>query len=178
MSFDQAIAELKPVEGGYVNNPADRGGPTNHGVTERVARANGYMGDMQTMPYVTAVAIFKTQYWDTLNLDAIAALSYPIAREMFDTCVNGGDPGESLQRVLNAFNREGKDYPDVKADGRIGPMTISALQAFLARRGKVGEKNLLKAMNCIQGSRFLAIAERDRTQEAFVFGWMANRVEI
>jgi len=178
VNFDTAIQGVLKIEGGYSDHPSDRGGKTNWGITERTARANGYAGDMRTMPRAAAIVIYKAQYWDILNLDAVALLSYPIAREMFDTEVNGGDPGESLQRALNAFNRDGKDYPDVIVDGRIGPMTISALQAFLARRGKLGERNILKALNCIQGARFLAIAERDHSQEAFVTGWFSHRVEI
>ena len=44
------IDELTEREGGYVNHPADRGGPTRFGVTEAVARAHGYAGAMRSLP--------------------------------------------------------------------------------------------------------------------------------
>src|SRR3546814_3701756 len=35
-------------EGGYSNHPADKGGPTMWGITERVARKNGYRSEEHT----------------------------------------------------------------------------------------------------------------------------------
>ena len=46
MTIDTLIDGVIGREGGYSNHPADRGGPTRWGVTEAVARANGYRGDM------------------------------------------------------------------------------------------------------------------------------------
>ncbi|MEO6224401.1 MAG: glycosyl hydrolase 108 family protein, partial [Sphingomicrobium sp.] len=51
------IGRLIDREGGYVNNPADKGGPTIFGITEAVARAQGYAGPMRTMPRAEAEAI-------------------------------------------------------------------------------------------------------------------------
>ncbi len=41
MDVDSLIDEVIGREGGYSNHPADRGGPTRWGVTEKVARAHG-----------------------------------------------------------------------------------------------------------------------------------------
>jgi lysozyme family protein len=38
---DELIDALIDREGGYVNQPADKGGPTRFGITEAVARAHG-----------------------------------------------------------------------------------------------------------------------------------------
>ena len=173
--FDQGWAHTGPKEAGYVNHPSDRGGPTKYGVTERVARAFGYQWDMRDLPLETAKTIAKTQYWDVLNLDAVAAVSLPVAMEMFDTLYNGGEPGQWLQRCLNVLNQRGRTYPDMAVDGRIGPMTVAALKAYITRRGKEGEGVLLKGMNAIQGARFIAIAENNPTQEDFVYGWLRER---
>ena len=53
----ELIDELIEREGGYVNHPADRGGPTRFGITEAVARAHGYAGPMKWLPREEAAAI-------------------------------------------------------------------------------------------------------------------------
>lgn len=173
--FEQGWAHTGPKEGGYSHHPADRGGPTKWGMTERVARVNGYAGDMKDLTEDRAKVIAKTQYWDVLNLDRVAALSLPVAIEMFDTLYNGGEPGKWLQRCLNVLNQQGRVYPDMGVDGRIGPFTLEALGAYLKRRGVEGEAVLLKALNHIQGARFIGIAEGNPSQEAFVYGWIRER---
>ncbi len=47
MNFEPIIDAILRAEQGYVDHPNDRGGPTNHGITLAVARANGYDGDMR-----------------------------------------------------------------------------------------------------------------------------------
>lgn len=173
--FLQAWAHTGPKEGRYSDQPNDRGGPTMWGISERVARANGYKGEMRNMPLETAQQIAKSQYWDVLNLDQVAQVSVPIAVEMFDTLYNGGDVGSWLQRLLNVLNQRGRVYPDMKVDGRIGPLTVDALRTFIAKRGKDGEAVILIGLNAIQGERFVRLAENDPGQEDFVYGWLLNR---
>lgn len=178
MSFETLVDPLIGREGGYSNHPADRGGPTRWGVTEAVARKYGYFGDMRELPRQTAVDIYRCRYWIEPNLDHVAEHSEAVAEELLDTGVNMGPAvaGMFLQRALNALNRQAKDYPDVKADGEIGPVTLNALRAFLALRGREGEAVLLKALNCLQGARYIEIAEGRPQNEAFVFGWLRTRV--
>ncbi len=59
MNIEQYLTELIQREGGYVNNPADRGGVTKYGITEAVARANGFKGNMRDLPLDVAKAIYK-----------------------------------------------------------------------------------------------------------------------
>lgn len=173
--FELGWAKTGPKEAGYSNQPNDRGGPTKYGVTERVARANGYTGNMRDLSLKTAMSIAKSQYWDVLNLDKVAVHSQLVAEEMFDTIYNGGDSGAWLQRLLNVLNAKGQLYGDMVVDGRIGPMTIKSLQTFLLYRGKDGERVLLKGLNAIQGERFIRIAEANVSQEDFTFGWLLHR---
>lgn len=122
MDIDQLIDVLLEREGGYVNNPADKGGPTNYGITEAVARAQGYAGPMQSLPREEAAAIYTRLYWLRPRLDEVAKRSDAVAAELFDTGVNMG-PAVAvtfLQRALTALNRNAKDYPDLVPDGRIG----------------------------------------------------------
>ena len=137
MDIDGMIDELLEREGGYVNHPADRGGPTSFGITEAVARAHGYAGDMRRLPREEAAAIYRRLYWLRPKLDRLAERSARIAAELFDTGVNMG-PAVAitfLQRALTALNRNGRDFADLVPDGRVGPATCAALDRFLDLRG-------------------------------------------
>lgn len=178
MSFEQAFKYTVGIEGGYSNHPADKGGETIYGITARVARANGYSGPMREMPLSMARDIYKRQYWDTLRLDDVDDLSEPVALEMFDTAVNMGVgvSAKFLQRALNVLNRGGADFPDVESDGIIGPMTIAALEEYLHHRGDQGVVVLVRLLDGQQAVRYMDIAERDPSQEAFMHGWVLNRI--
>ena len=179
MEVDRMIDELIEREGGFVSHPADKGGPTCFGITEAVARANGYAGPMRLLPREEAAEIYKRLYWLRPRFDEVAARSPRLAAELFDTGVSMGPAVAAtfLQRALTALNRGGKDYPDLVPDGRIGPMTLFALDAFLETRGKEsGAIVLLRALEALQGERYLRLAERRPANEAFLYGWLANRI--
>lgn len=177
--IDTLIDAIIDREGGYVDNSSDRGGPTCFGITEAVARANGYAGPMRQLPRSEAAAIYRRLYWLRPRLDEIAKRNARIAAELFDTGVNMG-PAVAvtfLQRALTALNRNASDYPDLAPDGRIGPVTLAALDAFLKVRGSTsGETVLLRALEALQGERYLRLAERRPANEAFLYGWLANRI--
>jgi lysozyme family protein len=178
--FDDCFRELVLVEGRYSDHPNDRGGRTMYGITEAVARAHGYTGPMDRMDLPTARAIYRSAYWDSLSLDAVAQHGSSIAAELFDTGVNMGiaTAGRFLQTALNALNRQGTDYPDLDVDGRVGPATVAALAAYVRVRGQAGRVVLLRALNCLQGARYLAITAADPRQEDFIFGWLRARVAL
>jgi lysozyme family protein len=173
------IDALIEREGGFVDNSADKGGPTCFGITQAVARANGYAGPMRQLPREEAAAIYRRLYWLRPRFDAVAERSERIAAELFDTGVNMG-PAVAvtfLQRALTALNRNAKDYPDLVPDGRVGAQTLAALDAFLELRGQSsGETVLLRALEALQGERYLRLAERRPANEAFLYGWLANRI--
>jgi lysozyme family protein len=173
------IGGLIEREGGYVNHPADKGGPTCFGITEAVARAHGFAGAMKNLPRDEAAAIYRRLYWLRPRFDQVAKRSSQIAAELFDTGVNMGPAVATtfLQRALTALNRNAKDYTDLTPDGRVGPLTLHALDAFLATRGKKGgETVLMRALEALQGERYLRLAERRPANEAFLYGWLANRI--
>ena len=176
---DQLIDELIDREAGFVSRAAGKGGPTCFGISEAVARAHGYAGPMRLLPREEARTICRRLYWLRPRFGEIARRSRSLAAELFDTGVNMG-PAVAvtfLQRALTALNRGGTDYPDLTPDGRVGPMTLFALDAFLATRGKDnGEAVLLRALDALQGERYLRLAERRPANEAFLYGWLANRI--
>lgn len=178
-SVDVLIDALIEREGGYVNHAADKGGPTCFGITEAVARAHGYAGAMSALPREEAATIYRRLYWLRPRFDQVAKRSGRIAAELFDTGVNMGPAVATtfLQRALTALNRNAKDYTDLTPDGRVGPVTLHALDAFLATRGKRGgETVLMRALEALQGERYLRLAERRPANEAFLYGWLANRI--
>jgi len=178
MDIDTLIDALIDREGDYVDHPADRGGPTRFGITEAVARGNGYAGAMRHLPRDTAAAIYRRLYWTRPRFNAVAARAPAIAAELFDTGANMGPSVATafLQRALNALNRGARDYADIAVDGRIGPATLAALDGFLRHRGPPGEAVLLKAIEALQGERYLRLAESRPANEAFLYGWLANRI--
>ncbi|WP_432769789.1 MAG: hypothetical protein HEQ22_03315 [Sphingopyxis sp.] len=175
---DKLIDEVIDREGAYVNHPADRGGPTCWGITEAVARDNGYTGPMRSLPRSAAAAIYRRLYWQRPGFDKVAARAPQVAAELFDTGINMGTAiaGGFLQRSLNALNRSARDFPDLVVDHDVGARTLSALDAFLKVRGRAAEAVLVRALDALQGERYIALAERRPSQEAFVYGWLANRL--
>lgn len=179
-AFDRLIEPLLDREGGYVDHKDDRGGETNFGITKAVARENGFTGPMRSMTREQARAIYRAKYWAKPGLYLVAPLSERIAEELFDTGVNmgTGTAGMFLQRALNALNLKGQHFADLRVDGAIGPATAKALQAYLKRRGREGETVILRALNCLQGARYIELAEAREANESFVHGWLAHRVEV
>ena len=112
MTFDDAFTKLLGHEGSYSNHPSDKGGKTNWGVTEAVAREHGYEGDMRDLMQATAKIIYKKSYWTPLKLEKMPEV---LRFALFDAGVNSG-PAQAtkwLQRALGV--------PD---DGVIGPVTL------------------------------------------------------
>lgn len=68
---NKIIDKILVLEGGYVDDPADSGGATNFGITERVARANGYTGHMRDLPRSKAAHIYAEKYWRSVHGDEL-----------------------------------------------------------------------------------------------------------
>lgn len=118
MNFDQSFDRLIGHEGGYSDNPADPGGKTMWGVTEKVARSWGYTGDMRDLPRGTAKEIYKSLYWDKVRADEIPEA---VRFDVFDTAVNSG-VGQSIKILQRAAGSTD--------DGVIGPKTLSAARGM------------------------------------------------
>ena len=174
---NQVIADILSKEGGYVNDPSDSGGETNYGITAAVAKSNGYKDSIRDMPKQVAFNIYENIYWCSVSASAVSALSELVAGELVDTAVNMGPKrgGIILQRCLNVLNDQGRLYPDVTVDGKIGPATLSSLGSYLAHRS---EGVMVRAMNCLQGAFYIELAERREKDERFIYGWLKNRINL
>lgn len=171
-AFDTAFQNTVDLEGDYSNNLDDKGGPTMYGITQAIAQEYGYMGPMDQLPLVTAKMIYKAEYWNKLNLDAIAKTSMAVSVKLFDIGVNMGieDAGMFLQRALNCLTYS----PPLKLDGIIGSQTLQRFQDS----NVVLVECILKMINAQQCMHYIAIVEADPSQKIFLKGWISNRVSV
>ena len=115
MNFETAFDLLITHEGGFSNHPDDPGGATMYGVTEVVARAEGYTGPMRELTLDFAKSVYRKRYWDACRCDQMPdALRYPL----FDAAVNSG-PSQAIKWLQSAVG--------VKVDGALGPVTQQAV---------------------------------------------------
>ena len=125
----QIAEEIVAREGGYVNDPDDPGGATNHGVTIGTLRRLGIdvnrdmridVADVKALSRKQAVEIYLKHYFEG---PGIAALPEALQASVFDMYVNaGGNAVKILQRSLTDMG-----FP-CDPDGEIGPQTIRAAQ--------------------------------------------------
>jgi lysozyme family protein len=177
-AFYTYIEKTLAHEGLYSDHPDDRGGPTKFGITQQVARENGYTGDMRNLTRTEAIRIYREKYWLKPGFDKINDINPSVAAVMLDIGVNAGPPVavRFLQRALNALNRQGKDYPDMVVDGQAGPTTRACMSRYLAIRSREGAA-VLRGMILAQLSVFyLGLAEKNPSDETFMHGWQVNRV--
>lgn len=174
------LAAVFAAEGGYVNDPRDPGGATNHGITEAVARQNGYTGDMRKLTAQQAADIYVKQYIDKPGFRAVVDMDPYLGEEMVDAAINVGPPREArwFQESLNHYNDNGKIYPDIAEDGKIGPGTMAAFYALRQRRGPVLTcKLMIRSVDAKQAQHYMRLASTAPTSfEPFITGWMRTRV--
>lgn len=132
-SVEQIATEIVRREGGYVNDPDDPGGATNHGVTIHTMKRLGLdlngdgrvtVADVRKLDRDHAIEIFIEHYFARPR---ISSLPVQIQASMFDMYVNaGGNAVRILQRLLLDMGQK------VTVDGAIGPQTIAACRAAAA----------------------------------------------
>jgi lysozyme family protein len=136
MNFDTAFDTLLKHEGGYSNHADDKGGATMWGITEAVARAHGYTGEMRSLPVDFAKKLYRSGYWDAVRADE---LPESVRFSIFDAAVNSG-VSRSIRWLQEAVG--------TKADGVIGLQTLAAIkQAAPAINAKYNATRLLFMTN-------------------------------
>lgn len=167
----------------FTNRPTDSGGPTRYGVTQ-AALARYRMrpvtaDDVASLRESEARQIYMQDYVYGPDFHLLLDFSRSVAVEVIDTGVNMGPQVAAtfLQRCLNVFNSRGTYYPDLLVDGLVGPTTARALMDYVRRRGKDGERVLVRALNHLQGARYIELAEKREANEEYVYGWIKERTE-
>lgn len=164
------VSKLLPFilswEGGYVNDPIDKGGATNMGVTIATWRNVGYdkdgdrdidVDDLKLLSKDDVLSrVLKPHYWDKWKADQIKSQS--VANILVDWVWGSGANGIKIPQKLLGLT----------VDGIVGPKTLAA----------VNSSDSLALFNAIKAEReaFLyRIVERDPTQKRFIKGWL-NRL--
>lgn len=158
--FEDALQAVLASEGGLSDNPADRGGRTNYGITQPVydgwrrQHAQPAQKVDQVSPAETR-AIYLDQYWEPLGCEA---LPWPVSLCHFDAGVQHGLRYASilLQRAAG-----------VAEDGRMGPQTLAAAQSL--------EPGLL-VRRMVRGrlDYYRKIVLANRGQQVFMAGWLSR----
>jgi lysozyme family protein len=163
MTSEDVITEVIRREGGYVDHPSDRGGPTHYGITLKTLAA--WRGQPVTAEDVFALTeaeardIYRREYVERPGLDQIAD---PLLRGLLvDYAVHSGPRRaiEELQRVAG-----------VTVDGKLGPQTLSAVAAK-------GAESLRRGVLRARG-RYLARLLSDPSQRVFAAGWVNRLMEF
>lgn len=178
---ESIIRRCVSVEAGYVNNPADTGGETNHGITAATAAEYKAVlvakfhwdGSMRNLTEEMAMWVYQIGWWDRLHCSELHAVHPFIADRMFDFGVNAGRgaAATNLQRILNVMNRMQQDYRDLKVDGVMGPGTVAALKSYVTKRGTTGVLNLIQLLIDLQGAHYVQVSEKRELNETFMTGW-------
>lgn len=179
------IRDKTSIEAGYVDDPDDSGGITNHGITKTLADQYkttlktkfGWDGNMRNLTTEMAFFIYKTHFWDKMKLDDVMKRSVFLADRLFDLGINAGKtvPVKNLQRYLNVMNNRQTYWKNIDADGAMGPKTLAALDAYIAKRGATGKDYLIDAMLDMQSTYYIELAERREKDEKFIYGWQARK---
>lgn len=166
--IDKILDGLIAREGGYVNNPADPGGPTKYGVT--IGTLERWLGrpvtesDVKALTEDEARHILLHEYIDAPGFSALI-WHHPLLEAVADASVNHG-PARATKMLQEALG--------LKADGIMGPITKAALQG--ARQEtltlKVQAARIRFFGRIISGNRTDADKDGMPDNAEFAAGWL------
>jgi lysozyme family protein len=161
MRFEECLARVLKHEGGFVNDPVDKGGMTNLGVTKRVWEE--FVGhpvseaDMRALTPEKVGKLYRQKYWNAAYCEVLPkGLDYVV----FDFAVNAGT-GRAVKTLQQTIG--------VVADGIIGPRTRAAING-------ANHKKLINDYSDERIDFYQGIVARRPEQERFIRGWL-RRVE-
>ena len=162
MTIDSMLADVMRREGGFVRDRADRGGPTNYGITQATLRAwrrrPVTADDVRQLAADEAREIYRRRYVEAPGFDS---LPDPLRAQVIDDGVLSG-PRTAVRDLQRAVRRSGAP---VAVDGRLGPQTRAVLDASDTR---VVHARLLQ----VRAERLARLVRRDPTQARFLAGWV------
>lgn len=172
MTIDKLLADILRREGGFVNHPSDRGGPTKYGVT--IGTLASWLGHPTTIEEVraldeeTAREIYAQRYFHAPRIDSLPEAIQPI---LFDCAVNHG-PRQAIKFLQQVVNESG--FGPVDVDGALGPQSRRAAEQAAAEMGPFLGNALVEERKAF----YAALIARDPSQGVFEKGWMARAEEF
>ena len=170
-SVDEMIDEILRREGGFVDDPADRGGATKYGIT--IGTLSRYIGraalksEVKDLSEDVARDIYERNYYDGPRINRLPQAIQPF---IFDCAVNHG-PRRAIKFVQSVVNQAGYD-PKLDEDGAMGPNSSKGAQWAQTQMGDLFLQALLEERR----NFYRVIVQADSSQARFLRGWM-NRVD-
>ena len=161
MTYDRwqrIVSEILKHEGGYVNHPADKGGPTKYGITQKTYPKL----DIENLTKEQAADIYYRDWYLPLRCNEIA--DERVALKLLDMAINFG-ASKAVRLFQQSLIERGHA---IQATGRINAETVAAAN-------KANPEKLLEVIRRRQADRYRAIIAADPSQAVFERGWM-NRV--
>lgn len=159
--FERCLVFTLREEGGYSNDPLDRGGSTYMGITQGtldIARKHGWTRTefVADLTFDEVRHIYEAGYWNPSRAHEFPA---PLDLLLFDAYVNHR-PSVAVSLIQAAVGSE--------RDGKVGPKTV-------ARAHEVNRVTAIERY-CFEREQFFRrIVAGDHSQERFLRGWL-NRV--
>lgn len=185
LDFYQAYDQIKRWEGGYANDPNDRGGETYCGIARNchpnwpgwnyidMVKSNGKINYNQKFNSLSPLVIrfYKKIYWDKSRLNEVG--SQGLADELFDIGVNmgRGTAIRLLKESINLLNKNGKRHKELIINGQVTDEVISILSIYY-EKGTLYHKVLIKTLNGLQLKRYIEICKNNPSQERYLVAWL------
>lgn len=168
---DQMIDDILAREGGFVNHPADRGGPTNFGVTQATLTSwrgrEATIDDVRSLTMDEARDIYRTRYYVGPKIDRLPSLIQPL---VFDMSINHG-PGTAIKLLQRVLNERGITC---EVDGGIGDETIRCAQTAVDQFGE----DLINFLVDKRIQFYHQIVDKNSSQSVFLNGWLNRANEF
>jgi len=173
-AFETVIKWTLAAEGTFSDHAWDPGGKTIYGVTERSYPewyAHIIAQQTKELRIAEAKAFYRAEFWNKLRGDEIVSIY--VAGELFDTGVNMGRATAVVltQRAVNVIAAQ-EGGGNVKTDGRIGPVTVAAINRLCPRY----EEHLVLWQNQLQGMRYAELFQRDPARWGNAIAGWAKRL--
>jgi lysozyme family protein len=165
-SMDVFYSKILPLtlifEGGFTDNPKDRGGRTNFGITQRVydGYRRGKNLSYNDVKDISMEEVREIYYKDYYMPSKCSEMPEKISVVVFDTAVNSG-VGRSIKTLQQAIG--------CKIDGSMGPETLLRFKDYLKNHDQMA---FINSFTKIRDNFYHAIVERDFTQNIFLKGWL------